>query len=88
MKSKYELLSFILRSKKRQEILRNLSEGNKTATDIVKITRMYKFHVSRALKELKEEKLIDCLNPQDREYKFYKLTSKGKMILKQLEKLL
>ena len=84
MKNKYELKSFILRSKNRQLILKCLSEENRNATNLVKLTKMYKSHVSRALKELLEEKLIGCLNPNDREYKFYKLTSKGKKIVIEL----
>jgi len=84
MKSKYELNSFILRSKNRQNILKELSNKNLTATDITKITKMYKFHVSRTIKELKQEKLIKCLNPNDREYKFYKLTKKGRILLSTL----
>ena len=81
MKNKYELKSFILRSKNREIILKHLLKENKTASDLVKITGMYKSHISRTLKGLKEEKLIECLNPKDREFKFYRLTKKGKEVL-------
>ena len=82
MKNKYELISFILRSKNRQDILKYLAEGNKTASELAKLTGMYKSHVSRTIKELLNEKLIECLNPKDRSYKFYRLASKTKKILK------
>ncbi|MEK6832947.1 MAG: winged helix-turn-helix domain-containing protein [Nanoarchaeota archaeon] len=85
MKNKYELISFVLRAKNRQEILKQLSLGNKTATELTKATKMYKSHISRTLKELLEERLIECLNPKDREYKFYKLTRKGKNLIKNLK---
>ena len=84
MKNKYELKSFILRSENRKNIIKELLKGNKTASDLVKVTGMYKSHVSRTLKELMEEKLIGCLNPKDREYKFYKLTNKSKEIIKNI----
>lgn len=87
MLNKYELISFILRAKNRREIIKHLKEGNKTASDLVKLTRMYKSHVSRTLAELKKEELIECLNPNDREYKFYTLTNKGKKLLIDLKKL-
>lgn len=81
MRNDYELKSFILRSKNRQLILRLLSEKSRTAIDLVKLTKMYKSHVSRTLKELRDEGLIICLNPNDREYKFYKLSKKGKKVI-------
>lgn len=84
MRNKYELISFILRARNRVEIIKQLKEGNKTATEISKATKMYKSHVSRALKDLMDEGLIECLNPNDREYKFYKLTRKCKNLFKEL----
>jgi len=82
MKNKYELISFILRSKNRQEILKYLAECNKTASELAKVTGMYKSHISRGIKELLDEKLIECLNPKDRAFKFYKLTKKAKTLIK------
>ena len=66
-------------------MLKELSKENKPASDLIKVTSMYKSHLSRTLKELKEEKLIECLNPNDREFKFYKLTKKSKEILKDIK---
>ena len=85
MRNKYELISFILRARNRKEIIKQLNSGNKTPTDLAKITKMYKSHISRTLKELIDEGLIVCLNPKDREYKFYKLTKKCKVLLKRIE---
>lgn len=85
MKNKYELISFILRAKNRKDILNQLSLDNRTATELTKITKMYKSHISRTLIELLREKLIECLNPNDREYKFYKITNKGKLLMKNLK---
>lgn len=49
---------------------------------------MYKSHNSRTLKELAEKRLIICSNPNDRAYKFYKITTLGKNILKETEKII
>jgi predicted transcriptional regulator len=54
----------------------------------MKITKMYKSHTSRALKELVHKKLIICKNPSDRAFKFYKITSFGNKILNEVEKLI
>lgn len=48
---------------------------------------MYKAHVSRAFKELQEKQLIKCANPNDRNFRFYKLTDKGKKVLVEVEKI-
>lgn len=82
MLNKEELLSFIRRSKRRKEVLKLLLNQTSTATDIQKITGMYKGHVSRALLELKEQKLVECKNPNDRAFRYYKITAKGKRLLK------
>jgi len=81
------LLSFIRRSKNRKQILKLLSKHKLTTTDIEKQTNMYKSHISRALKELDKEKLVQCLNPKDRAFRYYKITAKGSKVLKYLDKL-
>ena len=82
--SKEGVLSFIRRSKRRKDILKLLLSKTLTATDIEKITKMYKSHVSRALIELKDKKLIECKNSEDRVFRYYKITSFGRKILKDI----
>ncbi|MBU2638785.1 MAG: ArsR family transcriptional regulator [Nanoarchaeota archaeon] len=77
-----QLVSFVLRAKNRIKTLRALEKSPKIPAQIMKETGMYKSHTSRALKELKENNLIQCDNPNDRAYKFYTLTKAGKAILK------
>jgi DNA-binding MarR family transcriptional regulator len=43
-------------------------------------------NVSKSLKELVDRGLIVCKNPNDKFYRFYELTKKGKDILKELDK--
>ena len=43
-------------------------------------------NVSKSLKELVDKGLIVCKNPQDKFYRFYELTNKGKELLKDLKK--
>ena len=84
MSNKEEILSFIRRSKRRKGILNLLFEKALTATDIEKITGMYKSHVSRVLSELYHKKLVQCKNPNDRVFRYYKITSIGRRIIKEL----
>ena len=57
-------------------------------SEIMKKTGMYKAHTSRVLKELFNKKLIICRNPEDRTFKFYKITSLGKSVLESAKKLI
>jgi predicted transcriptional regulator len=82
-----KLLSFVLRSKTRQEILALLSKETLTPSQIMKRTEMYESHVSRALKELLGNGLVECENPKERRFRFYRITNLGKEVLKQAEKI-
>ena len=80
-----KIISFIARSKRRLEILKLLAEKEKSQQEIMKITKMYKSHTSRTINELLEKKLIICRNPEDRVFKFYKISASGKKILKEVK---
>lgn len=82
------LISFVARSKKRREILAMLRQKAISQTEITKATGMYKSHVARALKELAEKKLITCLNPKDRAFKFYKASALGIKVIIEVDKVL
>ncbi len=82
-----EKVTFVLRSKNRRTLLIMLSKETLTPAQMMKRTSMYESHVSRCLKELKDEKLIECKNPNERRFKFYKITKKGKYVCKEVEKI-
>ena len=56
------------------------------ASDIAHETSRSTQNISRALKELQEKGLIECLTPEKTTWKKYVLTDLGKEILKKLEK--
>jgi len=85
MPNKEELLSFIRRSKRRKDILKLLLNQSLTATDIEKVTKMYKSHVSRALLELRKYELVICKNPNDRVFRYYKITNKGRQSVEKIK---
>lgn len=82
------LISFIASSKRRLEILNLLNKKLTSQPEITKSTGMYKAHASRTLKELLEKRLIICRNPENRAFKFYKITTIGKRTLKEVENIL
>jgi len=56
------------------------------ASDVAHETNRSTQNISRALKELQEKGLIECLTPEKTTWKKYVLTDLGKEILKKLEK--
>lgn len=55
------------------------------ASDIAHETSRSTQNISRALKELTDKDLIECLTPEKTTWKKYVLTDKGKDILKKLD---
>jgi len=82
------LISFIARSKRRLEVLKLLEEREMSQAELMKKTEMYKGHTSRTLKELSNKKFIKCTNPEDRDFRFYKITALGRRILEEDKKLI
>jgi len=83
-----KLISFIARSKRRLEVLKLLFEKERSQTELMRLTQMYKGHTARTIKELSEKKLIICSNPEDRVFRFYKINKLGKNILKDIDKII
>ncbi len=82
MSSDYENIktaSYIDRSKQRKEIVRILSNDSfKKPSDLAKELNIRTNHVSRVLKDLKEENIVICVNEEEKRGRLYKLTDKGK----------
>lgn len=79
-----KLISFVARAKRRKETLELLSKNSQLSQpEIMRRLNQYKSHNSATIKELKEKGLISCVNPEDRSFKFYKITKKGNDILKE-----
>lgn len=87
MSNNAHLISFVAIGKRRIETLKILLEKPLSQREIMRNTGMYKAHTSRALSELANKKLIICINPKDRSFKFYKITSLGKRILSEVERI-
>ncbi len=85
----YEHASFLLRSPLSLKILEVLnSSGQPLAPlQISKKSDIARSNVSTKLIELKKRRYVDCVNPEDRKWRFYKITTLGQKVLKEVEKL-
>ena len=79
------IISLLLRSKKRVEVLKSLEFEDKIPSKISKDIGDNSNHVSKYLKSLKEADLVVCLNEEDNRYRFYSITDKGSYYLKQVK---
>jgi DNA-binding MarR family transcriptional regulator len=85
--SKANDLAFVLRAKNRIKILEVLKDNKLISKQIEEKTGMYKSHVSRTLKELISKDLVKCINPEDRNFRFYEITNKGKNLMIEIKKI-
>ena len=54
-------------------------------TQIAKNSEITPNHISKVLAELKAHELVECINPEVRKGRLYRLTDKGDEIVKNLE---
>ena len=82
----WELLSFI-QGRVRRLCLEELAKGPKTPMMLVKVSGGYLSHISRALRELVEKGLAECITPDTTKNRFYRITEKGKELEQRLREI-
>ncbi|PIO07189.1 MarR family transcriptional regulator [Candidatus Pacearchaeota archaeon CG10_big_fil_rev_8_21_14_0_10_34_12] len=79
-------ISIIKNSEYRKKILLSLAEVSYlTPSEISEKTKLRLNHVSNFLRDLKDNKLIICLNDEDKRGRLYKITELGKRVIKENE---
>lgn len=77
-------ISLIKNSDYRKRILTSLNDVNYlTPSEISQKTKIRLNHVSNFLKDLKDNKLILCLNDKDKRGRLYQITDLGKKVIKE-----
>ena len=76
-----EELSFVKASSYRKKVLESIEEYPKTPTQIADKLKIHRNNISNTLKELKQYGLVECINPEVRKGRLYRLTDKGSEIL-------
>lgn len=72
-------VSFIVRNKNRRIVFEVL-DNPKTPTALSEQLKINIGFVSNILIELQERKLVECLSPNEKRNRFYKITDMGKKI--------
>lgn len=86
-KETIKVLSYVRRSKHREKILLTLDNHILMPSDMSKKTNMRPTHVSRALKDLKEHNIVECLNEEETRGRLFKITDKGEEVLEEIKKI-
>lgn len=84
--TKWDDVSFVVRAKNRKAVFEALTSP-KTPTQLSKELEINVGFVSNILIELKKRGLIECLTPNEKRHRLYKITSRGSEILKEIKKL-
>ncbi len=61
--------------------MKSLDGDVKIPTAIAKDSEIRPNHISKVLAELKEHELVECINPEVRKGRLYRLTNKGEKII-------
>ena len=78
-------MSYVKISKYRTKVMKSLDGDVKIPTAIAKDSEIRPNHISKVLAELKAHELVECINPEVRKGRLYRLTDKGDNVVKNLD---
>lgn len=78
-------ISYVNISSYRAKTVKSLHGDVKIPTKIAEDTGILPNHISKVLKELKDAEIVECINPEVRKGRLYRLTSVGDEIAGNLE---
>ena len=78
-------MSYIEISKYRTKVMKALEDDVKIPSQIAKDSEIRQNHISKVLSELRAHELVECINPEVRKGRLYRLTDKGNELVKNIE---
>jgi len=79
-----ELRIFFARSNLRKKVLQQLNKKPQVASFLAKEMKKHREVVSRIFLDLQKNGLAICTNPKSPHFRYYKITQKGKKVLKKI----
>ena len=74
-------ISYVEISQYRKKVMKSLDGDVKIPTAIANDSGIRTNHISKVLSELKAHELVECINPEVRKGRLYRLTDKGEEII-------
>lgn len=78
-------ISYIKISTYRSKVIKSLENDYRIPTGISKATGIRTNHVSNVLTDLREREFVECINPEAKKGRLYRLTKKGMDVAKNLD---
>ena len=78
-------MSYLNISQYRTKVMKSLDGEVLIPSQIAKNSGIRTNHISKVLGELREHELVECINPEVRKGRLYRLTEKGEDIVGNLE---
>ena len=78
-------ISYVQISSYRAKVMKSLDGEVLIPTQIAKNSEIRTNHISKVLAELKAHELVECINPEVRKGRLYRLTDKGEEIVNKIE---
>jgi DNA-binding MarR family transcriptional regulator len=80
----YNLVSFVTRGSVRRKVLKGLLRPN-TPTELAKTVGVARSAVSRTIQALEKVGLVECLTPDEKMDRYYRISDTGKKVLAIIE---
>lgn len=80
-----ETLKYVNRSSYRVKVLKAIGKDVKMPMEIASDSGILPNHISNVLRQLREKDMVECLNPESRKGRLYRLSDDGLEILKEIE---
>ena len=80
----YDLVSFVGRGKIRKKVLKALIKTN-SPTELSRQLDIERSTISRAILELTDKGLVECLTPDERMGRYYRITQTGRKVVDVIE---
>lgn len=78
-------ISYVQISQYRTKVMKTLDGEVKIPSSIARDSGIRTNHISKVLGELKEHELVECINPEVRKGRLYRLTETGDDVVKNLK---
>jgi DNA-binding transcriptional ArsR family regulator len=86
MNEEWDEIGFVISSRYRVAVLRRLSDGPATPSQLASDSGLAIAHISRALRGLRERDLVELLVPEDRKKgRVYGITERGEEVWAQIQ---
>ncbi|MBE6500053.1 MAG: transcriptional regulator [Methanobrevibacter thaueri] len=80
-----ELLKYVNRSSYRVRVVKSIGGSVKIPKQIAGDSGILPNHISNVLRDLRDNGVVECLNPNSKKGRLYRLSSKGLDILDNIE---